>query len=492
MKNRNDTAEIHLPPGSGQGLDLDLETALRAYSDERLLSETLRRARNERRSTIEVLMHLREVDERRLHLVRGHGSLFQYAVKELGYSEPAASERINAMRLMRSVPAAKEALTSGELNLTNAARMERYFQKHEKETRSSCAGKGASTEGLRVPGWDEKPGSPVETPQGRSGVNEAPPSPESMESPRSSDSIATHASTPSTAAHPSLDSASVRVCAPTNAVTDGEEKARLVARMCGASTRDAERILLTEGGGATSLPRERARMLDAEHTEIRFVANAGLMGQFERLREIQGSRTFAAMITSALDHYLDHCDPLRRAERSERRKAQRSQENQKPESNVSDLGVAESAIHAMDVGKDGAVESTCSEARARSEAPSVGDPIPTPTPATVLGSDFTQAPAKRCVISIEEPEAQRTSRTVPANVRHAVTMRSGGRCEFVDAVTNRRCESRFRLEYHHIVPFALGGPATEANIAKVCRGHNILHAIRDYGVAKMAPYLSSS
>ena len=37
-----------------------------------------------------VLDHLREIAARRLFLRRGFGSLFDYAVRELGYSEAAA------------------------------------------------------------------------------------------------------------------------------------------------------------------------------------------------------------------------------------------------------------------------------------------------------------------------------------------------------------------------------------------------------------------
>jgi hypothetical protein len=44
--------------------------------------------------TADVLAHLAEVDERRLHLELGFPSLFAYCVESLGFSESAAGRRI--------------------------------------------------------------------------------------------------------------------------------------------------------------------------------------------------------------------------------------------------------------------------------------------------------------------------------------------------------------------------------------------------------------
>ena len=62
------------------------------------------------------------------------------------------------------------------------------------------------------------------------------------------------------------------------------------------------------------------------------------------------------------------------------------------------------------------------------------------------------------------------SRHVPAPVRRAVWARDQGRCAFVG--TAGRCHATGRLEFHHVVPFASGGPTTVENIQLRCRGHN--------------------
>jgi hypothetical protein len=67
--------------------------------------------------------------------------------------------------------------------------------------------------------------------------------------------------------------------------------------------------------------------------------------------------------------------------------------------------------------------------------------------------------------------AHATSRTVPASVRRAVWLRDGARCAFV-AAGGRRCTARAFLEFHHIEPYAIGGPATVDNISLRCHAHN--------------------
>ncbi len=101
-------------------------------SDHELLNLTLLAAKTEQAATLALLDYLLEVDTRRLYAVRAYHSLFEYCVKELGYSEPAAAERVNAVRLMRKVPEVKKHLEAGALNLTTAAQIQRFVKIEEK------------------------------------------------------------------------------------------------------------------------------------------------------------------------------------------------------------------------------------------------------------------------------------------------------------------------------------------------------------------------
>ena len=61
-------------------------------------------------------------------------------------------------------------------------------------------------------------------------------------------------------------------------------------------------------------------------------------------------------------------------------------------------------------------------------------------------------------------------RHVPAAVKRVVWARDAGRCAFV-GVDGRCAETGF-LEYHHVVPFAAGGPTSVTNLELRCRAHN--------------------
>lgn len=63
-----------------------------------------------------------------------------------------------------------------------------------------------------------------------------------------------------------------------------------------------------------------------------------------------------------------------------------------------------------------------------------------------------------------------TSRHVPAAVRRTVWARDEGRCAFVGV--DGRCAENSFLEFHHVVPFAAGGPTTIDNLELRCRAHN--------------------
>jgi hypothetical protein len=71
------------------------------------------------------------------------------------------------------------------------------------------------------------------------------------------------------------------------------------------------------------------------------------------------------------------------------------------------------------------------------------------------------------------PATERSARGrhIPAAVRREVWERDQARCAFV-AASGRRCGERAFLEFHHVSPYAIDGPATTANLSLRCRAHN--------------------
>ena len=72
------------------------------------------------------------------------------------------------------------------------------------------------------------------------------------------------------------------------------------------------------------------------------------------------------------------------------------------------------------------------------------------------------------------------SRHVPREVKRAVYRRDAGQCAFVSP-TGHRCAERTFLEFHHIQPYALQGPATVDNISLRCWRHNQYEAELIFG-----------
>ena len=77
---------------------------LSGLSDRELLARVKVLVSQERATTLEILVHLNEVERRRLHLRLGYPSLFEYCTRHLGYSSSAAGRRIHAARCVRDYP----------------------------------------------------------------------------------------------------------------------------------------------------------------------------------------------------------------------------------------------------------------------------------------------------------------------------------------------------------------------------------------------------
>jgi len=105
---------------------------IKKLSDKMLLSSLDCLVRKDRETTIEILLHLLEMEKRRLHIELGFPSLFAYVTKKLGYSEPAANRRIRAARAIRDFPEILEMLRSGEATLTTVCLFSRILSKENK------------------------------------------------------------------------------------------------------------------------------------------------------------------------------------------------------------------------------------------------------------------------------------------------------------------------------------------------------------------------
>ena len=132
-----------------------------ALSDRELLRETSNLVRHERHLQGAIIDHLAEIEARGLYLERGFSSLFDYAVRELGYSDAAAARRIGVMRLCADQPDAREGLRDGSLTLSAAAELQWAFDRQRRRgsiSRAAIAPVGSAAQNDPAP--DSAPAVP--------------------------------------------------------------------------------------------------------------------------------------------------------------------------------------------------------------------------------------------------------------------------------------------------------------------------------------------
>ena len=129
-----------------------------ALSDRELLRETRNLVRHERHLQGAIIDHLAEIEARGLYMERGFSSLFDYAVRELGYSDAAAARRIGAMRLCADAPQAREGLRDGSLTLSAAAELQWAFDRQRRRG-SICGTAAIAPAGTPAP--DSAPAVPL-------------------------------------------------------------------------------------------------------------------------------------------------------------------------------------------------------------------------------------------------------------------------------------------------------------------------------------------
>jgi hypothetical protein len=109
---------------------------LTTVSNDELLKSLRNLVEQERAILTDILQHLLEVENRRLHLKEGYPSLYQYAVEALHYSEAQAFRRISAMRLLKEIPELKTSIEDGTIQLTHLTQAQQYFKHKAKESES--------------------------------------------------------------------------------------------------------------------------------------------------------------------------------------------------------------------------------------------------------------------------------------------------------------------------------------------------------------------
>jgi hypothetical protein len=112
-------------------------------SDQEILSSIAGLIGSQHELTAKLVAHLAEIEERRLHLVAGFSSMFEFCVQRLKLSEGEAFRRILAARLGRRFPAAYALLATGRVHLSTLELLREWLtEENHEELFEAVAGKG--------------------------------------------------------------------------------------------------------------------------------------------------------------------------------------------------------------------------------------------------------------------------------------------------------------------------------------------------------------
>ena len=392
-----------------------------ALSDRELLRETRNLVRHERHLQGAVIDHLTEIEARGLYLQRGFSSLFDYAVRELGYSDAAAARRIGAMRLCADQPDAREGLRDGSLTLSAAAELQWAFDRQRR--RGSIRGTAAIAP-AGTPAADPAPAVPL------------PP------------------------AEPK----------PPPLVLDAVGRQKLVEEAAGKSARQVRRML-ADLDPELAPPADRVRPLGDGRYELKATIDAECQQGLEQLRgllsHVDPRMTMGQLVGRLVKEGLDRYDPSRAPRRARSGSRPADAKADAPRTPTPEQAQASSAPAAKHAARP------ADTAAAPKTEPDAGHHA-APTPESQPAVERRAASKDAAIRAGAAPTAKScaSGRAISADVRRRVWQRDGRRCSYADPQTGRRCNSTHLIEIDHIVPHALGGAADPGNLRLLCGAHH--------------------
>ena len=121
---------------------IETTLAIAVMNDEDLLASTRELVRKSCGIEAELLLHLAEIDERKLYAQRAFASMHVFCVKELGFSDGAAYNRIGVATAARRWPAVLDALRTGAVHLSGLRVLVPHFtDDHHEALLAEAAGK---------------------------------------------------------------------------------------------------------------------------------------------------------------------------------------------------------------------------------------------------------------------------------------------------------------------------------------------------------------
>ena len=317
-----------------------------------LLEKTKQVVSEERRISVDVLHHLREVENRKAFAQLGFKSLFEYAIGELKYSEASAMRRIQAMRALKENPELAEKIESGNLTVSGVARVQSFVRRDEKLTGEK---------------WDST------------------------------------------------------------------EKKELFTQVLDASQREIEKTLSAISPQAAVL--ESVKPINENITEVKIYLTDQDLNELNQLRGLVAHELKSPGSNSELiKKMIGLSQEMVKIKKLGKQSAENLQRNASPMAEVKSAPKS----------KPEARSESRMETRVENKTEKNRDPV------------------------------LYTTRYIPTRIKTQLYTRSNLQCEHVDPRTKQRCNSNFKLEIDHVLPFSLGGTNEIENLRILCRNHNEL------------------
>jgi 5-methylcytosine-specific restriction endonuclease McrA len=395
--------------------------------DSDLLQSLAALLRTKRQTLAQLVAHLGEVEDRRLHLQAAYPSMFAYCVTRLGMSEDEACRRLELARLARRFPVLFSEIAGGSLTLSVALLLKPVLSaENHRELLAAARGKSMQQTRELIAQRFPRPDVP-------SRVRKLP------------------EQAPVAAAQTALPPASLTPHQPPPPQASSDQPVPLASSARPAASSPASNSPALAPRHAAQLPsRQRTTgnhqitPLSALRYRIQFTADANLKQKLELARELSRHANpdgdFAPLIERALDLLLEQLQSQR-------------------------FGAVKSN------GK------TPTGDRSRSKPPATCSPAP---------AQEVTAPVPLVASSAPTASASPTPRRSPISraARRAIVERDGLGCTWTSA-DGTRCGSQAWLEFDHRHPAGKGGSSEPENLRLFCQAHNQLAAEQAYGRARI-------
>jgi hypothetical protein len=423
---------------------ITLQSQLESLSPTELLAATRELVCKTHVIEADLLVHLGEVDERKLFVTLAHPSMFDFCVSNLGFSEDAAYNRIAVARAARRFPAILESIRSGQVHLFGMRLLSAHFtEKNHRDLLARAAGKSKREIEELIASIAPRPPVPATIRK----VPERPVPPNGSAFVTGRSVFDTWAFPPNAsrvagiAVAPSNDAAAADPHAPPGNAGDGGHGAidATPPDQNGARPQDS------------SMPRDQgtAVPINAAVSPIDAPRSGTLPPQHRSVVEPLSGEAFRIQFTAT------------RSVRDKLRQAQDLLRHRVPDGDLS--AVFERALDAL-------IE------KVKKERFAVG--VKPRTSASTR--KFPVKPHNTSRRKADKGSSPRRLRYIPASIRRAVYERDGGRCTFTDP-SGHRCKVTDAVEYDHVKGFARTKVHRVEDIRLRCRAHNQYGAREMYG-----------